>query len=141
MLDQAKVIQKMVQEIGLKNIIIDDEEDIPEEQLPSPPEIPERELTTEEIEGKTIYESASAVLNKTRPDKNHGYQLLMEAAKKGNTDAKGLVAWGLVFGNPLPQDLATAKDMFQELADVGNPDGHTGLGKFNLFTSNIIVRL
>lgn len=132
MLDQAKVIQKMVQEIGLKNVVIDDEEDISEEQLPSPPEVPEPELTTDDIEGKSIYESATAVLNKTRPDKLYGFQLLMEATKKGNADAKALVAWGLLFGSPLQQDLATAKELFQELADMGNADGHTGLGKFNL---------
>ncbi|KAJ8924298.1 hypothetical protein NQ315_007091 [Exocentrus adspersus] len=46
----------------------------------------------------------------------------------GNMDAKALVAWAKVFGNPLKQDIYVAKEMFIELAESGNPEGHTGLG-------------
>lgn len=131
MLDQAKVIQKMVQEIGLKNVMIEetdpsDSNDI--DELPPPPEIEEKELTSEELEAKAKYEEAAALLNKTRPDKKRAYQLLLEAAEKGNKDAKALVAWARLFGNPLGQDLEAAKGIFQSLADDGYPDGHTGLG-------------
>lgn len=139
MLDQAKVIQKMVQEIGLKNVMIEEPDDTPIEELPPPPELPVKELTPEEVEAKSIYDTVAAILNKTRPDKKHAYQLLLEAAKKGNVEAKGLVAWAKLFGNPLEQDLDTAKEIFQELAEIGNPDGHTGLGF--LYASGLTVNV
>ncbi|XP_015836829.1 protein sel-1 homolog 1 isoform X1 [Tribolium castaneum] len=139
MLDQAKVIQKMVQEIGLKNFMLEEPEELPLEDLPPPPELPAHEPTPEEIEAKTIYDTATAILNKTRPDKKHAYQLLAEAAKKGNPEAKALVAWAKLFGNPLEQDLETAKEIFRSLAEGGHPEGHTGLGF--LYASGLSVNV
>lgn len=81
------------------------------------------------MEAQRIYEEAAALLNKTRPDKKRAYTLLMEAAEMGNADAKALVAWAKVFGNPLKQDLEEAREIFNSLAEKGVPDGHMGLGK------------
>ncbi|XP_068893612.1 protein sel-1 homolog 1 isoform X3 [Tenebrio molitor] len=142
MLDHAKVIQKMVQEIGIKNVMIEEADmDIPADldELPPPPEVKSKEMTTEEVEAKTIYDTASAILNKTRPDKKHAYQLLLEASNKGNVEAKALVAWAKLFGNPLEQDLEVAKEIFHSLAEIGNPDGHTGLGY--LYASGLTVNV
>lgn len=54
--------------------------------------------------------------------------MLIEASNKGNLDAKALVAWAKLFGNTLQQDIYIAKEMFHELAESGNPDGHMGMG-------------
>lgn len=64
------------------------------------------------------------LLNKTRPDKKSAYKLFMEASGKGSSDAKAVVAWAELFGNPLKQNLESAKQTFIELADKGHPDGH-----------------
>ncbi|KAJ8936610.1 hypothetical protein NQ314_012225 [Rhamnusium bicolor] len=129
MLDQAKVIQKMVQEFDLLNNIQESDSSLEPEEEPELPEIilHPKELTPEELEAKSIYETAAVMLNKTRPDKQQAYQLLIDASNKGNMDAKALVAWAKLFGNPLQQDIYVAKEMFAELAEMGSPDGHTGL--------------
>ncbi|XP_045460134.1 protein sel-1 homolog 1 isoform X2 [Harmonia axyridis] len=132
LLDQAKVLQKMVEELDfIKTSIIDESPtDHSEEELPPMPEslLHPKELTLEEKEAKEIFDQASQMLNKTRPDKNKAYTLLQEASKKGSQEAKALIAWAKLFGNPLKQDIASAHEMFESLAEIGNPDGHTGLG-------------
>ncbi|KAJ8963435.1 hypothetical protein NQ318_018915 [Aromia moschata] len=139
--DHSKVIQKMVQEFDLFNSYQEsDASQEPEEE----PELPEsllhpKELTQEELEAKKVYETAAAMLNKTRPNKQKAYQLLIEASNMGNLDAKALVAWAKLFGNPLEQDIYIAKDMFTELAETGNADGHTGLGF--LYASGLAVNV
>ncbi|CAH2007382.1 unnamed protein product [Acanthoscelides obtectus] len=130
MLDQAKVIEKMVQHFDMMNALqestafeVEDMPDLPKGALQ------EKEYTPEELEANKIYDTALAMLNKTRPDKMKAYQLLIEASNKRNLDATAMVAWAKLFGNPLKQDIHFAKQMFQELADVGNPEGHMGLGE------------
>ncbi|KAF5291355.1 hypothetical protein FQA39_LY03506 [Lamprigera yunnana] len=134
-LKQAKWLQKMVQEIdGLKYTIITENQEIEttaeEEEIPPLPErlLKEPELTPSEIEANQIYETAIALLNRTRPNRNEVFSLLMSSAEKGNLDANGLVAWALLFGNPLQQDVESAKNRFFELSEKGHVDGHTGLG-------------
>ncbi|KAK4884553.1 hypothetical protein RN001_000824 [Aquatica leii] len=134
-LKQAKWLQKMVQEIdGLKYTIVTDNQEIEttieDENIPPLPEhlLKEPELTSEEIEAKGIYENAIALLNKTRPNKKEVYSLLSAAADRGNVDAKALVAWAVLFGNPLKQNIESAKKIFFELSEKGHPDGHMGLG-------------
>lgn len=137
MLDKAKVLEKLVEEFD----IMSSEDEVIEEELPPVPEsaLVNVELTPEELEAKKIYETAAAMLNKTRPDKPAAYQLLIDASNKGNLDAKALVAWSKLFGNPLKQDIYVAKEMFQELADSGNPDGHMGMGF--LYASGLAVNV
>lgn len=117
----------IVQNLQESSMFIDPEEVPP---LPEYAQEPQ-ELTEEELEAKNIYETAVAMLNKTRPDKQRAYQILIEASNKGNTDAKALVAWAKLFGNPLKQDIYVAKEMFDMLAEMGNPEGHMGLGKMH----------
>nr|XP_023012309.1 protein sel-1 homolog 1 isoform X1 [Leptinotarsa decemlineata] len=128
-LDKAKVIQKMVQHFDLVNSLQENLVGVPEKVPPLPEgALHPPELTEEEIEAKTIYETATSMLNRTKPDRQQAYQLLMEASNKGSVAAKALVAWAKLFGNPLKQDIYVARDMFVELAELGNADGHTGLG-------------
>lgn len=135
MLKQAKLLQKMVQEMDFKYTFVESNEQesqIEEDEIPPLPEtfLEEKELTSEEVEAKKIYETASAMLNKTKPDKKQAYTLLAEAAEKGNVEAKALMAWGKLFGNPVTQNLEEAKEMFANLAEEGNAEGHMGLGMF-----------
>lgn len=76
------------------------------------------------VTAKKIYDSAMVVLNKTRPNKPAAYELLLEASEKGSLDAKAMIAWAELFGNPLKQNLESAKQTFVFLADRGHPDGH-----------------
>uniref|UniRef100_A0A1B6D7T2 Uncharacterized protein n=1 Tax=Clastoptera arizonana TaxID=38151 RepID=A0A1B6D7T2_9HEMI len=68
------------------------------------------------------------LLNATRPNKSDAYMLLERASELGNTDAKVMVAWARLLGSYLPQDIDQAKSSFEELADIGIPDGHMALG-------------
>lgn len=64
------------------------------------------------------------LLNKTRPNKPAAYKLLLEASEKGSLDAKAMIAWAELFGNPLKQNIESAKKSFISLAESGHPDGH-----------------
>lgn len=131
-LDRVKEIQKMVEEFDrLKSLSSEDKNMFADvENLPPPPkgaeEVP---LTKAQEEAKVLYEKAMNFLNKTKPDKGKAFDILLEAMSENN-DAKALVAWAKLFGNPLQQNLDEAKFMFEELADIGHPDGHTGLGNY-----------
>lgn len=126
----------MVQEIdGLKYTIVSESQEMDigsneEEEIPPLPVsallVPK--LTPEEEEGKNIYDTAITLLNKTKPNKKEAYSLLLAASQKGNVDAKAMVAWATLFGNPLSQDVENAKSMFTELSEKGHHEGHMGLG-------------
>lgn len=131
-----KVIQSLIQQFDIVNSFQDTTSSLEEpEDVPPVPEaaLNNEELTEEEKEAKKIYETAAAMLAKPRPNKEKAVQLLMESSNKGNLDAKALIAWTKLFGNPLKQDLHVAKEMFAELADLGHHEGHMGLGNMNIF--------
>lgn len=64
------------------------------------------------------------ILNKTRPNKQQAFKLMQEAADKGSLDAKAMIAWAELFGNPLKQNLQSATKTFTHLAEVGHAEGH-----------------
>lgn len=135
MIKQAQFLQKMVKEIDTMKLAVleggDTEGTFEEEEIPPLPDsfLNQKPLTPEEEEAKKVYESAMLLLNRTKPDKKQAYGLLEEAAARGNNEAKALIAWANLFGNPLKQDLEKAKEIFTYLAETGNPDGHMGLGE------------
>ncbi|XP_066245072.1 protein sel-1 homolog 1 isoform X1 [Euwallacea similis] len=137
--DQTKVLERISKEFDLlagsdiEEADLDDSVELPKSALV------EKELTPEEIEAKQIFEDAAVLLNKTRPDKPLVYHMLIEASNKGNMEAKALVAWAKLFGTTLKQDIYVAKEMFQELAEHGNPDGHMGMGF--LYASGLAVNV
>lgn len=138
-----KVIQSLIQQFDIVNNFQDTTSSFEEpEEVPPIPEVAlkNNELTEEELEAKKTYETAAALLAKPRPNKEKAVQLLMEASNKGNLDAKALVAWIKLFGNPLKQDLYIAKEMFAELAELGHHEGHMGLGKwkFTPYYQNVV---
>lgn len=64
------------------------------------------------------------LLNRTRPNKPAAYKLFLDASEKGSLDAKAMIAWAELFGNPLRQNIDSAKKTFTDLAEHGHPDGH-----------------
>lgn len=63
-------------------------------------------------------------LNKSRGDKVEGYNLIIEAAEMGHKGALIKLAWGLLFGNYMEQNITQATDIFASLAEKGNADAH-----------------
>nr|XP_022904422.1 protein sel-1 homolog 1 isoform X1 [Onthophagus taurus] len=133
-LNQAKFLQKVVQDFdGIKYAIIQSEQQQEEdEELPvlakkfqddNPPQ-----LTPEQQEATILYERGTLILNKTKPNIKEAYKLFEESSEKGNADSKALIAWALLFGYPLNQNLTEAKIMFEELAEMGHAQGHMGMG-------------
>lgn len=113
----GKWIQKMESEIEeIDNNVIAENEEI------------EVELTPEELEAQNLYESAMAILNKTRGDKIAGHTVLYQAAQKGHPLAKAKISWSQVVGNPLELNIEAAKKEFLELSKTGLPSAHMGLG-------------
>lgn len=113
----GKWIEKMESEIEeIDNNVIAENEEI------------EVELTPEELEAQNLYESAMAILNKTRGDKIAGHTVLYQAAQKGHPLAKAKISWSQVVGNPLELNIEAAKKEFLELAKTGLPSAHMGLG-------------
>lgn len=143
MIQQAYVLEKLVKDFDTMKLDVLDgsDADIPkEEDIPPLPEsiLTEKPLTPEEEEAQSIYENAMLMLNRTKPDKKQAYNLLSVAADKGNREAKVLVGWAKLFGNPIRQNVEEAREIFSDLAEAGNPDGHMGLGKNTNYTLNSI---
>ncbi|XP_014285370.1 protein sel-1 homolog 1 isoform X2 [Halyomorpha halys] len=81
-----------------------------------------------QVQGIELYNKAMLMINSTRGNKAAAYSLLVEASNYGHIDAKLKVAWGMLIGTYLKQDIKSAKAIFTELADKGLPDAHMGLG-------------
>ncbi|XP_021930973.1 uncharacterized protein LOC110835249 isoform X2 [Zootermopsis nevadensis] len=132
--EQAKWIQRMIAEVeGVGTELLDegDEEtvDVREDEIEDLTTVhPPRELTPLEKQALKLYESGLAMLNVTRPNKLEAYQMLQRAGELGHSQARVLVAWAQLLGSPMPQDIETAKQAFQELVELGVPDAHMGLG-------------
>lgn len=88
-----------------------------------------KQLTPEEIEADKLYHSAMSILNKTRGDKERGYSLLTESAKRGHIDARIKLAWSQLLGqHPVELNIDKARETFEELSEQGLPDAQMGLG-------------
>lgn len=64
------------------------------------------------------------MLSATRPKKLEAYNLLNISASMNHISSRIAVAWAQLLGTPLPQDVASAKKTFEELAQLGVPDAH-----------------
>lgn len=92
-------------------------------------EVPPKVLTPEEMEAERLYQSAMAILNKTRGDKEIGHSVLADAARRGHPGAKAKIAWAQLLGHhPVPVNIDAARETFTELAATGLPEAHMGLG-------------
>ncbi|XP_007890488.1 protein sel-1 homolog 1 isoform X6 [Callorhinchus milii] len=88
-----------------------------------------RKKQVQEIE--ELYRNGSKILKRSR-DKNlrkdRGYKLLIKAADMGSTKAMERIAYALLFGDQLPQNVTAAKDLFEALAENGSHKAQTALG-------------
>ncbi|XP_055494877.1 protein sel-1 homolog 1-like isoform X8 [Leucoraja erinacea] len=84
----------------------------------------------EEQEIEDLYNNGTKILKRSR-DKNlrkEGYKLLVKAADLGSTKAMERIAYALLFGDQLPQNVTAARDLFDALAENGSHKAQTALG-------------
>jgi TPR repeat protein len=84
------------------------------------------------------------MLNATRPNKKAAYNMLQAAADLGHIRAQAKLGWAYLLGSPFEQNITKAVEIFQELANKGDPDSQLVCFKLNLlliFTNkNLIFR-
>lgn len=85
---------------------------------------PPKELTPEEKELESLYETAMKILNKTRGDKTAAYAVLTQAAVKGHEKAQAHIAWAQLLGNHMDRNIQLAKETFTKLAENGLPEAN-----------------
>lgn len=61
-----------------------------------------------------------------------------QAAEKGHKGAMVKLAWAKLFGSHMEQNITEAKEVFENLASVGNADAHT-VRKYKLNLFNILM--
>jgi TPR repeat protein len=69
-----------------------------------------------------LFTNAWAMLNATRPNKRAAYSLLQAAADLGHVKAQAKLAWAYLLGSPFDQNITKSVEIFQELANKGDPD-------------------
>ncbi|XP_043930555.1 protein sel-1 homolog 1 [Protopterus annectens] len=81
-------------------------------------------------EAEDLYITGMKMVNATskKAQKREGYKMLMKAAEMGNTKAMEKVAYAMLFGDYMDQNVQLAKDFSVKLAEEGSPKGQTALG-------------
>ena len=69
-----------------------------------------------------LYQAAMSILNHTKQDEQHAYDLLSSAAELGHTEARQKVAWARLLGRHLKQNITQAAEIFEDLAIKGNAE-------------------
>lgn len=59
-----------------------------------------------------------------RPRKKEGLELLTKASELGNRKATAMIAWEMLFGVEVPQNITRAREIFEELAPEGVAEAH-----------------
>ncbi|CAH1397074.1 unnamed protein product [Nezara viridula] len=108
--ENKKYTEKISEEM-IKNLLNDSEDKISDSDL-----------------GTELYNKGSKMLSSYQSSKIEAYSLLLNASRMGSKPAKAKVAWELMCGTYLPQNISMAKELFEQLAEEGVPDGHTGMG-------------
>ncbi|XP_054474125.1 protein sel-1 homolog 1 [Anoplopoma fimbria] len=88
----------------------------------------QQRLQAEEDEEQ--YQTVLRMLNATnrRTQKKELYEKLLKVAEKGHQKAMEKVAYAMLFGDYMNQNVTKAKDMFEKLAIEGSPKAQTALG-------------
>ncbi|KAJ8274932.1 hypothetical protein COCON_G00095570 [Conger conger] len=81
-------------------------------------------------EAEELYQKAVRIINNTgkKSQKKEGYKLLSKVADMGHTKAMEKVAYALLFGDYMTQNLPQAKELFEKLVLEGSPKAQTALG-------------
>ncbi|CAM4693441.1 unnamed protein product [Leuciscus chuanchicus] len=81
-------------------------------------------------EAEELYQATLRVINGTnrRSQKKELYEKLLKVAEMGHAKAMEKVAYAMLLGDYLPQDVPQAKEIFEKLALEGSPKAQTALG-------------
>ncbi|CAL8393951.1 unnamed protein product [Arctogadus glacialis] len=81
-------------------------------------------------EAEELYQAVVRLLNTTtrKSHKKELYEKLQKVAEKGHHKAMEKVAYAMLFGDYLAQNVPRAKEMFEKLAKEGSPKAQTALG-------------
>ncbi|XP_019134575.2 protein sel-1 homolog 1 [Larimichthys crocea] len=88
----------------------------------------QQRLQAEEAEEQ--YQTVLRMLNATtrKTQKKELYEKLLKVAEKGHQKAMEKVAYAMLFGDYMNQNVTKAKEMFEKLAIEGSPKAQTALG-------------
>uniref|UniRef100_A0A8C4DXQ9 Protein sel-1 homolog 1 n=1 Tax=Dicentrarchus labrax TaxID=13489 RepID=A0A8C4DXQ9_DICLA len=88
----------------------------------------QQRLQAEEAEEQ--YQTVLHMLNATtrKTQKKELYEKLLKVAEKGHQKAMEKVAYAMLFGDYMNQNVTKAKEMFEKLAIEGSPKAQTALG-------------
>ncbi|KAI1897948.1 hypothetical protein AGOR_G00088550 [Albula goreensis] len=77
-----------------------------------------------------LYQKALKIIGNTskKSQKKEGYELLLKVADMGHTKAMEKVAYAMLFGDYMTQNIPQAKELFEKLALEGSPKAQTALG-------------
>lgn len=81
-------------------------------------------------EADDLYQQGMKILNEStkRSQRREAYQHFMKASDMNHIKAMEKVAYALLFGDPLKQDILSAKTLLEKLTEQGSPRGQTALG-------------
>ena len=115
----------------LKNLASKDSQD---DQLPKGKqqemEIPEVDLTEDQLKGKEMYEKAKQITTLTKANRRAAHDLYQKAAELNYYPAREKVAWSHLLGSSTSLDFKTARKTMEELSKLGRPDSQMVNNKY-----------
>ncbi|KAM4690298.1 protein sel-1 homolog 1 [Rhinophrynus dorsalis] len=81
-------------------------------------------------EAEDLYQLGMKILNESsqRSQKKEAYQYFMKASDMNHIKAMEKVAYALLFGDPIRQNINLAKELLEKLTEEGSPRGQMALG-------------
>ncbi|XP_056403239.1 LOW QUALITY PROTEIN: protein sel-1 homolog 1 [Hyla sarda] len=81
-------------------------------------------------EADDLFQQGMKMLNEStkRSQRREAYQYFLKASDMNHMKAMEKVAYALLFGDPLKQDIPSAKTLLEKLTEQGSPRGQTALG-------------
>ncbi|XP_063804296.1 protein sel-1 homolog 1 isoform X2 [Pseudophryne corroboree] len=81
-------------------------------------------------DAEDLYQLGMKILNEStkRSQKKEAFQYFLKASDLNHGKAMEKVAYALLFGDPLKQNIPDAKDLLEKLTEQGSPRGQTALG-------------
>ncbi|CAH2327946.1 sel-1 1 [Pelobates cultripes] len=81
-------------------------------------------------EAEVLYQLGMKILNESskRSQKKEAFQYFMKASDMDHIKAMEKVAYALLFGDPIKQDIHLAKELLEKLTEQGSPRGQMALG-------------
>ncbi|CAJ0926493.1 unnamed protein product [Ranitomeya imitator] len=81
-------------------------------------------------EADDLYQQGMKILNEStkRSQRREAFQYFLRASEVNHSKAMEKVAYALLFGDPLKQDIISAKALLEKLTEQGSPRGQTALG-------------